>query len=105
MEMHEWTKAVEDWAKSGLSKAEYCRRHELIYSTFVSHTNDHRWLGLLQRDAASFVRVEAKTVVEALSQTISSGVHVIVDDVRIDVDTRFDADALRSVMEVLRAGA
>lgn len=43
-----WTQQVASWAASGLSKREFCRQHELVYSTFGY------WSRKLMRKAEDF---------------------------------------------------
>ena len=103
MEIIDWKKSVEEWSQSGLSKAEYCRQHDLIYTTFVTHARKHIQQRQLSNSAVGFVRVESKTVVEAF-QDRNSGVRLNIADVEITLDADFDQNVLSTVIGVLRAG-
>ena len=105
MDMMDWQKAVNEWAQSGLSKAEYCRQHKLTYTTFVTHTNSQNRVAKPNNSAISFVQVATKTVIEALSPVRNSGVQLSIDNVIITLDTDFDQATLSTVIGVLRAGA
>ena len=100
MAITDWKPVVEEWSRSGLSKAEYCRQHDLIYTTFATHARKHSKQGQLPNTAAGFVRIEAKTF-----QVRNSGIRLNIGDVEITLDTDFDQNTLSAVIGVLRAGA
>jgi hypothetical protein len=41
-----WKNHIEDWQASGLSQAEYCRRHGLNANTFSGRLRDYKSQGL-----------------------------------------------------------
>ena len=66
-----WKKHIEDWQASGLSQAEYCRRHGLNANTFSGRLHRYRSQGLDPQPGLVPVHVQPlPKAVEAVSGPI-----------------------------------
>ena len=84
--------------KSGLSRAEYCRRHDLSYHAL---TYWQRKLSGPSRQPAQLVPVPAETMTRARPAS-DSGVKVLLNDrIAIEVAEHFSPRALSQVLFVL----
>lgn len=87
-----WEHHLEQWRASGLSQAEYCRRHGLSLKTFGyrKRTMGRNGLCLVEVPLAAPLGAPPK----ALSLTVGSRY-------TIEITAGFDADTLRHLLEVL----
>jgi len=99
----EWAKRIEQWRRSGLTGAEFAAEVGVKEATL----RHRKWQ--LDREAKgqarkpAFVRV-AKVEVPSVAVVVESIEIVLRDGIRIRVPERFDAGALRRLLEVVRAG-
>ncbi|HEX5756681.1 MAG TPA: hypothetical protein VFY12_10075 [Arenimonas sp.] len=95
----EWSKHVEAAARSGLSKAAYCREHRLVYKTFL------RWVAQLDGSASGLPREQSLvplTVVTSSAGDASSMQLQVGDGVVLVMPVTVDA---RWLGELMRAAA
>ncbi len=97
-----WRAHVQALEKSGLSRAEYCRQHQLSYHALTY------WLGKLRRPGTAtpvLVPVPADRGVPGirpLTGGAASGVSIRLDNrITIEVDRQFSPDVLSQVMAVM----
>jgi len=96
-----WEEHVEKWRRSGITQAEYCRRHNLSTRLFTY------WKRRMKRSAesVSFVRVkvvDATKKAEAWNEAgSSSGIVLCKDGYRIEVREGFNAEVLGQVLRTL----
>lgn len=101
----EWTRRVAEWRASGLKAKDFCVNRE------YSAKNLWHWSSKLGRAEAG--GAERKTAVKlvrvtrrsstVVTPTAASSMVVEIDGARLTLLKRIDADALRTVMETLRA--
>lgn len=91
-----WLQIIEEWRKSGLNAAEYCRDHDgFSYSQFMRQKTR-----LFPEEVR---REEQATTWSAISMEIpSASIDVYINDCRVVVSSGFDQDLLREVVEVLK---
>ena len=65
-----WKNHIEGWQASGLSQAEYCRRHGLNANTFSGRLHHYRSLGLSHSPELIPVQVQPLPTAEAVSGPI-----------------------------------
>jgi hypothetical protein len=93
----QWSNHVEAAARSGLSKAAYCRRHGLVYKTFL------RWEALLDRAAFGApseqslvpLTVTTSTTGDASSMRLQVGDGVVLV-IPLTVDARWLGELMRA---------
>ena len=87
--------------RSGLSRAEYCRRYKLSYHAL---TYWQRKRCGKQKAAASLVPIPLEQILHAPVQAISSGVKIVVTGkLSIEVDDHFSSTTLKRVLSVLES--
>ncbi len=87
-----WAKHLSDSDESGLSYAEYCRRHDLKESTFAYW---RRRLLAAQQGRSEFVELK-------VSAGKRSGIEIILrNQIRLGIDLDFDKVMLRKLIGVL----
>lgn len=104
-----WQEHFKSWENSGLSQAEYCRRHNLNYSVF------HYWKRKLRRPSQPSITPESETInfVEVGSSLpFSSGLslrtapgdffRLWIGGVCVEVGTKFDPQSLSQLLRCLR---
>ena len=87
-----WEHHLEEWRTSGLSQAEYCRRHGLSIKGFGYRK---RTMG---KASLSLVEIPLATAAPALPEPLSLSVG---SRYTIRIEGGFDADTLRRLLEVL----
>jgi hypothetical protein len=87
-----WEDHLEQWRGSGLSQAEYCRRHGLSIKTFGYHkrTMGKSALCLVEVPLAAAVCVAPKPLILVVGSRYT-----------IQIEAGFDADTLGQLLEVL----
>jgi len=96
-----WQAHVKALEKSGLSRAEYCRRHKISYHalTYWQRKKPGR-----QKAAASLVPIPFEQILHAPVPAISSGVKIVVTGkLSIEVDDHFSSTTLKRVLSVLES--
>ena len=90
-----WEKQIELWSRSGLSKASFCREHNLSRWSF------HYWKKRLQsssQEAVSFVRLPAI----AIGSVEPAAINVRLDArYSVEVKSDFEAATLGRLLDVL----
>jgi len=87
-----WEHHLEQWRASGLSQAEYCRKHGLSIKSFGYHK---RTIG---ESALCLVEVPLAAPVYTLPKPLSLAVG---SRYSIQIEAGFDANTLRQLLEVL----
>lgn len=96
-----WQRHVENWKRSGLTQAEYCRRYNLSAKSFTY------WKVRLKGSAESISFVPVKVVDVTKKEGAwneagsSSGVVLYRDGYRIEVREGFNPDVLGQVLRTL----
>ncbi len=98
-----WIQHVAQWRLSGLTREQYCVRHDLKAGSLSWWTRE------LRSDPVASVAptalAKSKTQVHMAQVVVtgkSAGVELRVGDVQIRVERGLDAPTLRTVMEVLK---
>ena len=94
----QWQSHVKALRRSGLTRAEYCRRHRLSYHALAY------WQRKLDQPqgVAAPVLVQVPTVKRHEVQQNRSGVSIRMESgMRIELDRQFSPEALGKVLEVL----
>ena len=94
----QWQAHVKALRRSGLSRAEYCRRHKLSYHALAY------WQRKLDQSqgVAAPVLVQVPTIKRCEVQQNRSGVSIRMESgMRIELDRQFSPEALGKVLEVL----
>jgi hypothetical protein len=96
-----WEGHVEKWRRSGITQAEYCRRHNLSRKSFTY------WKGRMKGAAKSVSFVPVK-VVDVPEKAVawgdagsSSGIVLYKDGYRIEVMEGFNVEVLGQVLRIL----
>ena len=93
-----WQAHTKAQKKSGLNRAEYCRRHNLSYHAL---TYWQRKLSQPSRQHAQLVPVPTAAMVREKNMS-SSGVKILLNNrIAIEVDDQFSLRALSQVLSVL----
>jgi hypothetical protein len=110
----QWRQLVEGWPGSGLSQAQYCRRHGISVASL------HRWRERLREERcvvavqdAGQERAEPARLlpVQLLAEACPVGAGgsplclVLGEELRLEIAPGFDAPTLRRVVELLRGAA
>ncbi len=96
---HHWEAHIKAQQKSGLSRAEYCRRNDLSYHAM---TYQQRKLSEPSRKQTQLIPVPAERITQHKISTVSSGVKIILNDrIGIEVSEQFSPRSLSQVLTVL----
>lgn len=94
-----WTAHVAAQAKSGLSRAEYCRRHELSYHTLTY------WQRKLKQHKTShipqLIPIPERTIQAALPPQCGDMRVVLTNNIYIELSNSFSNDALARLLPLL----
>lgn len=95
----EWIQLFDEWRKSGLSGAEWVReREDISYQQFMRAKKK-----LFPEEVQTAEFIEKEITWSALNLEIpSSSLDVFINDCRIVVQSGFDQELLREVVEVLK---
>lgn len=104
---NQWQRLVEEWDRSGLTQAAYCRKKG------VSVASLQRWKRLLSDDdhcaperAADLEPSRPFLPVRLVAHAVAADLTVVLPDgVRIEVGSQCSGDRLRVVLNALRAAA
>jgi hypothetical protein len=94
-----WKQHIDSWQQTGLSQAEYCRRHNL---------KDHQltyWKKrfLKTETEVSFVPLKLEDIIDTPARTDHASLSLIINNqFKIEVRSGFDAQLLRQLIYVLR---
>ncbi len=96
-----WGKHLEQWRGSGLSQAEYCRRHGLKWFQL------HYWKKKLGQEAFKgklrLVPLKVTGSRETRPKVGESGLRLSVNGLTIEIEDHFNAGTLQRVIETVRA--
>ena len=96
---HHWEAHIRAQQKSGLSRAEYCRRHDLSYHAL---TYWQRKLSEPSRKQTQLIPVPVERITQHRISAATSGVKILLDDrIGIEVCEQFSPKALSQVLAVL----
>ena len=96
-----WLNHVEAWQNSGLSQAEYARRHKLSGKTFNYHKRRHCKVLVENIPTQSVVPVVVETP-EVSNVPLASGITLSMSQgIKVELEPGFDADCLKRLLEVL----
>jgi len=96
---HHWEAHIRAQQKSGLSRAEYCRRNDLSYHAL---TYWRRKLSGSSRGKSQLVPVPMEKIVRSRQPAATSGVKILLNDrIAIEVNEQFSPTALGQVLTVL----
>jgi len=92
-----WVKVIDEWRESGLSGAEFCRRHELRAKSF------YKWRQRLEEEGAAEGSSEFVPVSFSDSRLCPGcGVRVVIGDrIHLELSSGFDAEVLRRAVQAL----
>lgn len=92
-----WLEIIEEWRKSGLTAAEYCRDHDgFSYSQFMKQKTR------LFPEEVRKAEEQATTWSTITMEIPSASIDVYINDCRVVVTSGFDQDLLLEVVEVLK---
>lgn len=93
-----WSSIIEDWSHSGLSRAEYCRQHQLNPDQFYAWKYKLAKINHARKDTAEFLPL---TVIQKADTASSISLSVAGVEIRYEYDT--DAELLKRLLCTLRA--
>lgn len=101
-----WEQHLEQWSRSGIRQAEYCRRHGLSTKSFTYWKGRLRDLGISnparrQKTPVRFVPVEVQPETQ-IAGDISSGLVLNKDGYQIEIKEGFNPAALGEVLRTIR---
>ena len=97
-----WKKNLSGFWTSGLTLAEYCRRTQLNVKTASKWRNRFKSLGYEKKvTEESLEIVPLKTVLIGTEQKDSSGIHLVLGDLHLELDSGFDETTLKRVLQIL----
>ena len=97
-----WKKNLSGFWTSGLTLAEYCRRTQLNVKTASKWRNRFKSLGYEKKvTEESLEIVPLKTVLIGTEQKDSSGIHLVLGDLHLELDRGFDETTLKRVLQIL----
>lgn len=92
-----WRERVNAWQGSGQSQKVFCQNHQLGLASF------QRWCRLFKSQEKSTDPAPVAFLPVSVKQTRPSHLSIVVnEDLRIDIPTDFDPNALRQIIQVLR---
>ena len=93
-----WRERVQAWEESGLTQKAFCEQHHLGLASL------QRWRRLFKTEETSSNPAPIALLPVRVKKPCASHLTVVVnDDLRIEVPPGFDPNALRQIIEVLRA--
>ena len=96
---HHWEAHIRAQQKSGLSRAEYCRRHDLSYHAL---TYRQRKISKPSNGKSQLVPVPMEKIRRSGQPAATSGVKILLNDhIAIEVSEQFSPRALGQVLAVL----
>lgn len=97
-----WKKNLSGFWTSGLTLAEYCRRTHLNEKSAGRWMNRFKSLGYEKKVTEGNLEiVPLKTVLIGTEQKDSSGIHLALGDLHLELDRGFDETTLKRVLRIL----
>jgi hypothetical protein len=94
-----WKQHIENWQETGLTQAEYCRRHNLKHHQLVYWKKRF----LKTETSASFVPLKLEDLLDLPAQFDHAPLTLVINDqFKIEIRVGFDALVLRQVIVALR---
>jgi hypothetical protein len=93
-----WRERIHEWEQSGLTQKAFCEQRHLGLASL------QRWRRLFKTEEASSNSTPVALLPVRVKEMHPSNLTVVVsNDLRIEIPADFDPNALRQVIEVLRA--
>ena len=93
-----WRERINTWQQSGQSQKVFCQQQRLGLASF------QRWRRIFKTEEESDNRAPMALLPVRVTETKPSNLTVVVNDsLRIELPAGFDPNALRQIIEVLRA--
>ena len=97
-----WKQHIDSWQETGLTQAEYCRRHNLKHYQLVYWKKRF----LKAETAVSFVSLELEDLLNIPCQPHRAALCLVVNNhFKIEINAGFDAQLLRQVIFALQGPA
>jgi len=97
-----WKQHIDSWQETGLTQAEYCRRHNLKHYQLVYWKKRF----LKTETEVSFVPLELEDLLDIVPQPDRAALCLVVNrHFKIEISAGFDPQLLRQLIFVLRASA
>jgi hypothetical protein len=94
-----WKQHIENWQETGLTQAEYCRRHNLKHHQLVYWKKRF----LKTETDVSFVPVKLEDLLDIPAQADHASLYLIINNhLKVEIRAGFDALLLRQVIVALR---
>jgi hypothetical protein len=95
-----WKQHIECWQETGLTQAEYCRRHNLKHHQLVYWKKRY----LTTQTDVSFVPLKLKDLLDISTRQDQAPLTLVINNqFKIEISAGFDAQLLRQVILALRA--
>jgi hypothetical protein len=95
-----WKQHIESWQETGLTQAEYCRRHNLKHHQLVYWKKRF----LQTTTEVSFVPLQLKDLLDLPTPSDSVSLCLVINnDFKIEIRAGFDAQLLRQLILALRS--
>ena len=93
-----WLERIQAWEQSGLTQKAFCKQHRLGLASL------QRWRRLFRTEQSSNNPTPVALLPVSVKETNPANLTVVVNDtLRIEIPAGFDPNALRQIIEVLRA--
>ena len=93
-----WLERIHAWEQSGLTQKAFCKQHRLGLASL------QRWRRKSKTEQTSHNPGPVAFLPVSLKETNPANLTVVInDDLRIEIPAGFDRNALRQIIEVLRA--
>jgi hypothetical protein len=94
-----WKQHIDSWQETGLSQAEYCRRHNL-----KDHQLTYWKKRFLKTEAGvSFVPLELEDILDIPARTDHASLYLVINNhFKVEIRAGFDAQLLRQLIYALR---
>jgi hypothetical protein len=97
-----WKQHIESWQETGLTQAEYCRRHNLKHYQLVYWKKRF----LKTETDVSFVPLRLEDLLDIPAQPVHAPLCLLIDNhFQVEIRSGFDAQLLRQLIFALRAPA
>jgi len=88
-----WKQHIEDWRTSGLTRADYCRQHNLSYGRFIYWNRKFR-----KEPSPAFIELKFPAVPYPKTSSPPSLLLVSVSRFQVAVERNFDPETLRQLI-------
>ena len=97
-----WKEHIDHWQQTGLTQAEYCRRHDLKHHQLVYWKKRF----IKSESDISFVPLKLDELLDIPAQPDDASLSLVIDShFKIDIRAGFDASLLRKLILALRGMA